>query len=145
MQAKIRKARMLKRQQQFVDKLAGIMKLVAQFGGNRKKKVCLRNPIIRSLYSSFRPFHPFACPSTLSTRLTDRLSTCLATHILLLICWEPVTQSVRLTSLSFYPLAHRRTTFLPARPTFVRPPVHHSSNRSSTCRPALSSRIFSHN
>lgn len=38
-QAKIRKARMLKRQQQFVDKLAGIMKLVAQFGGNRKKKI----------------------------------------------------------------------------------------------------------
>ena len=33
---------MLRRQQLFVDKLVGIMKDVAQFGGNRKKKVCLQ-------------------------------------------------------------------------------------------------------
>ncbi len=36
---KVRKAKMLRRQQQFVDRLGQIMKVVAQFGGNRKKKV----------------------------------------------------------------------------------------------------------
>ncbi|XP_028406868.1 phosphatidylinositol 3-kinase catalytic subunit type 3-like [Dendronephthya gigantea] len=46
---KVRKARMLRRQQQFVDKLGQIMKTVAQFGGNRKKKIeklqsILQNP-----------------------------------------------------------------------------------------------------
>ena len=34
---------MLKRQQAFVDKLVGIMKHVAQFSGNRKKKVRFRS------------------------------------------------------------------------------------------------------
>ncbi|XP_046853981.1 phosphatidylinositol 3-kinase catalytic subunit type 3-like [Xenia sp. Carnegie-2017] len=37
--AKVRKARILKRQQQFNDKLVAIMKNVAQFSGNRKKKI----------------------------------------------------------------------------------------------------------
>jgi hypothetical protein len=37
--ARVRKARMLKRQQHFIEKLGQTMKTVAQYGGNRKKKV----------------------------------------------------------------------------------------------------------
>jgi hypothetical protein len=38
---KVRRAKMLRRQQHFVDKLGHVIKTVAQFGGNRKKKVLL--------------------------------------------------------------------------------------------------------